>query len=144
MKKGIDVRLINLISFSCFRQKIPRSSTAHDFTMPGQELRHRRRGRSQNQEPQSNGDLRGMGRGAGARPSSEEVEVRGAMGDLLSAGSTISGCLVMIALSYQFSRYLCQLHENDLWFSEIMVRFQFFNRNNKRITLSGGRTGNFI
>ena len=56
-----------------------------------------------------------MGRGAGARSSSEEVEVRGAMGDLLSAGSTISGCLVMIALSYQFSRYLSQLHENDLW-----------------------------
>ena len=105
--------------------------------MPGQELRHRRRGRSQNPEPQSNGDLKG-GRDAGSRPSSDEVEVRGAMGDLLSAGSTISGCLVMIALSYQFSRYLCQLHENDLWFSEIMVRVHFFNYDNKRINLSGG------
>ena len=93
--------------------------------MSGQELRHRRRGRSQKPEPQSNGDLKDQGRGAGVRSSSGEAEVRGAMGDLLSAGSTITGCLVMIALSYQFSRYLCQLHENDLWFSEIMVSVQF-------------------
>ena len=88
--------------------------------MPGQELRHRRRGRGQNPEPLRNGEA-GGGRGTGAQPSSDQAEAAGALGDLLSAGNAIAGCLVMVALSYQFSRYLCQLHENDLWFSEIMV-----------------------
>ena len=37
------------------------------------------------------------------------------------AVNTVAGYLVMIWLSYQFSRYLYQLHENDMWFSEIMV-----------------------
>ena len=36
--------------------------------------------------------------------------------------NTVVGYLVMIWISYQFSRYLYQLHENDMWFSEIMVR----------------------
>merc|ERR1719150_327185 len=36
------------------------------------------------------------------------------------AVNTVAGYLVMIWLSYQFSRYLYQLHENDMWFSEIM------------------------
>ena len=27
----------------------------------------------------------------------------------------------MLVLAYQWSRYLHTLHENDLWFSEIMV-----------------------
>ena len=39
----------------------------------------------------------------------------------LSAVNTVAGYLVMIWISYQFSRYLYQLHENDMWFSEIMV-----------------------
>ena len=42
-------------------------------------------------------------------------------GDLASAASTIAGSLVMLVLAYQWSRYLHTLHENDLWFSEIMV-----------------------
>ena len=33
----------------------------------------------------------------------------------------LTGYLIMLLLSYQFSVYLCQLHDNDLWFSEIMV-----------------------
>lgn len=99
--------------------------------MPSQELRHRRRGRGQNPEPLRNGEA-GVSRGTGAPPSSDQAEVAGALGDLLSAGNTIAGCLVMVALSYQFSCYLCQLHENDLWFSEIMVSIfihEDFHRN---------------
>ena len=88
--------------------------------MTGQELRHRRRVRTQNPEPLRNGEV-SKGRGAAVQPSSDDARVGGVLGDLLSAGNTIAGCLVMVALSYQFSRYLCQLHENDLWFSEIMV-----------------------
>merc|ERR1719266_3231672 len=34
--------------------------------------------------------------------------------------NTVAGYLVMIWVSYHFSRYLYQLHENDMWFSEIM------------------------
>ena len=112
-----------IINCCFFRQKIPRSSTTNDFTMSGQELRHRRRGRPQNPEPLRNGEI-SKGRGAAVQPSSDDAGVGGALGDLLSAGNTIAGCLVMVALSYQFSRYLCQLHENDLWFSEIMVSFK--------------------
>ena len=37
------------------------------------------------------------------------------------AVNTLAGYLVMVWISYQFSRYLYQLHENDMWFSEIMV-----------------------
>ena len=40
---------------------------------------------------------------------------------LLKAGNTMAGLLVMVFLSYHFSSYLYRLHENDLWFSEIMV-----------------------
>ena len=35
--------------------------------------------------------------------------------------NTVVGYLIMVWVSYQFSRYLYQLHENDMWFSEIMV-----------------------
>ena len=35
--------------------------------------------------------------------------------------NTVAGYIVMIWVSYHFSRYLYQLHENDMWFSEIMV-----------------------
>ena len=40
---------------------------------------------------------------------------------LLTAGNKMAGLLVMIFLSYHYSRYLYMLQENDLWFSEIMV-----------------------
>ena len=40
---------------------------------------------------------------------------------LLTAGNKMAGLLVMIFLSYNYSRYLYMLQENDLWFSEIMV-----------------------
>lgn len=39
---------------------------------------------------------------------------------LLKAGNMMAGLLVMVFLSYHFSSYLYRLHENDLWFSEIM------------------------
>ena len=35
--------------------------------------------------------------------------------------NTVAGYIVMTWVSYHFSRYLYQLHENDMWFSEIMV-----------------------
>ena len=40
---------------------------------------------------------------------------------LLGTGNLMAGLLVMIFLSYHFVSYLHRLHENDLWFSEIMV-----------------------
>ena len=40
---------------------------------------------------------------------------------LLGTGNLMAGLLVMIFLSYHFASYLYRLHENDLWFSEIMV-----------------------
>ena len=40
---------------------------------------------------------------------------------LLKAGNLLAGLLVMVFLSYHYSCYLYMLHENDLWFSEIMV-----------------------
>ena len=88
--------------------------------MPGQELRHRRRDRVQSAEPERNGEV-SRGQEVRSEASSDESRAGGVLGDLLTAGNTITGCLVMIVLSYQFSRYLYQLHENDLWFSEIMV-----------------------
>ena len=40
---------------------------------------------------------------------------------LLAMGNLMAGLLVMIFLAYHFASYLYRLHENDLWFSEIMV-----------------------
>jgi len=39
---------------------------------------------------------------------------------LLDVGNKLVGLLVMVFLSYHFSNYLYKLHENDMWFSEIM------------------------
>lgn len=45
---------------------------------------------------------------------------------LLKTGNKLAGLLVMVFLSYHFSSYLYKLHENDLWFSEIMVDSDIF------------------
>ena len=39
--------------------------------------------------------------------------------EVWGAGSRVTGLLVMLLLAYHWSQYLSQLHENDLWFSEI-------------------------
>ena len=51
--------------------------------------------------------------------SQENTEIL--LPSLMNAGNKLSGLLVMVFLSYQFSSYLYKLHENDMWFSEIMV-----------------------
>ena len=45
---------------------------------------------------------------------------------VFNAFNNVVGCLTMVFLSFLFSRYLSQLHENELWFSEIMVRIFTF------------------
>jgi len=47
-------------------------------------------------------------------------ENRTAFGFLLSGGNTVLGIVVMIFLAYKYSMYLYQLHDNELWFSEIL------------------------
>ena len=60
--------------------------------------------------------------GKQVRPYDEEqAESENGIPSLLKAGNKIAGLLVMIFLSYHFSSYLYMLHENDMWFSEIMV-----------------------
>ena len=34
----------------------------------------------------------------------------------------LSGLTIMMCISYQFSTYLYQAHENNMWFSKIKVR----------------------
>merc|ERR1711970_858051 len=59
--------------------------------------------------------------GKQVRPYDEEqAGSENGIRSLLKAGNKIAGLLVMIFLSYHFSSYLYMLHENDMWFSEIM------------------------
>ena len=65
--------------------------------------------------PSKQADAKGGDNKSSAQVSASQTKV-------YIAVNNIVGCLVMIWLSYQFSRYLYQLHENDMWFSEIMVQ----------------------
>jgi len=47
-------------------------------------------------------------------------EKAAARGFLLTGANTVLGLVVMVLLSYKFSYYLHQLHDNELWFSEIL------------------------
>eukprot|EP00092_Neocalanus_flemingeri_P010313 GFUD01011110.1.p1 GENE.GFUD01011110.1~~GFUD01011110.1.p1 ORF type:complete len:1009 (-),score=246.24 GFUD01011110.1:254-3280(-) len=53
-------------------------------------------------------------------PDTSEDDNAMLLPSLLAAANKLTGLLVMVFLSYQFSSYLYKLHENDLWFSEIM------------------------
>ena len=65
--------------------------------------------------PSKQSEARG---GEGFKSSSKDMT---SQTNLYNAANNIVGLLVMILLSYHFSSYLYQLHENDMWFSEIMV-----------------------
>ena len=41
--------------------------------------------------------------------------------DTFGGFSNVVGIILMLLISYKYSTYLYQLHENELWFSEIMV-----------------------
>ena len=100
------------------RQKIPKFIHKQSTTMTGSDLR-RRRAPVNNKNNVPNGDV-----GKDITNSDSSVHnsnLKNSVSDILMAFNTIIGYLVMIVLSYQFSHYLYQLHENDLWFSEIMV-----------------------
>lgn len=53
--------------------------------------------------------------------SDEDRNVK--MMTLVNIGNNILGLLVMIVLSNWWSNHLQQLHENDMWFSNIEVSF---------------------
>ena len=56
----------------------------------------------------------------------EDVSGENDVISVFNAFNNVVGCLTMVVLSFLFSRYLSQLHENELWFSEIMVRIFTF------------------
>ena len=56
----------------------------------------------------------------------EDVSGENDFNSVFNAFNNVVGCLTMVVLSFLFSRYLSQLHENELWFSEIMVRILTF------------------
>ena len=85
-----------------------------DSDMAGQDgVRRRRHGDYRSEENKQGKEVRSSDDG---QTGSENV-----IPSLLKAGNKIAGLLVMIFLSYHFSSYLYMLHENDMWFSEIMV-----------------------
>ena len=87
--------------------------------MTGADLRRRRApGNTKNNVP--NGDVRNDTTNSDVSDSNNS-NLNNSVSDILMAFNSIIGYLVMIVLSYQFSHYLYTLHENDLWFSEIMV-----------------------
>jgi len=96
----------------CLLLRMPVAQVSND-KMRGPELRQRRRVVDSGTNATK----------AGSESTSDTPEtqhVSGHISDLAQACNTVTGYLIMLLLSYQFSVYLCQLHDNDLWFSEIM------------------------
>jgi len=89
-----------------------RGSSSND-KMRGPELRQRRR-------VVDSGTNATKASSESTSDTPETQHVSGHISDLAQAFNTVTGYLIMLLLSYQFSVYLCQLHDNDLWFSEIM------------------------
>ena len=85
--------------------------------MAGQDgVRRRRHGDYRSEENKQGKEVRSS--------DDEQTGSENVIPSLLKAGNKIAGLLVMIFLSYHFSSYLYMLHENDMWFSEIMVCIQ--------------------
>ena len=88
-----------------------------DSDMAGQDgVRRRRHGDYRREENEQGKEVRSSDDG---QTGSENV-----IPSLLKAGNKIAGLLVMIFLSYRYSSYLYMLHENEYWFSQIMVCIQ--------------------
>ena len=85
-----------------------------DRDMAGQDgVRRRRHGDHRSEESEQGKEVKQSGE--------EQTGSENVIPSLLKAGNKIAGLLVMVFLSYHFSSYLYMLHENDMWFSEIMV-----------------------
>ena len=108
------------------RQKVPKfihNTSDNRAAMTGSDLRRRRAPINKNNVP--NGDVSKDSHNSDS--SFNNSNLNNSVSDILMAINTIVGYLVMIVLSYQFSHYLYQLHENDLWFSEIMVGRPYYH-----------------
>jgi len=84
-----------------------------DRDMAGQDgVRRRRHGDHRSEESEQGKEVK--------QSDEEQTGSENVIPSLLKAGNKIAGLLVMVFLSYHFSSYLYMLHENDMWFSEIM------------------------
>ena len=121
------------------RQRIPRSASYNQhYNMSSSQLSSElRRRKVPPRKPVANGNVRGVSDG---QQQDNVVSERGAVtSDIVSTANTIIGYIIMIILSYQFSKYLCQIHDNELWFTEIMVssdKWRLFNVHTVETNLS--------